>query len=147
MSSDRTRTRARLPDGALAAVVASAAMIAQQVAGKAARDALYLSTFPVETLPAMMATSAVVSLIVVLWLSRLMVRHSPARVVPIAFATSGATLLGMWALSFVAPELVAIALYLHTTLFGAAILSVFWSLVNERFVPHLGRRAVSWIAA
>lgn len=128
------------------ASIASAAMIAQQVAGKAARDALYLSHFDVETLPVMMAGSAVVSLVAMVWLSKLMVRRSPARVVPAAFAFSGGAFLAEWALSFPAPGLAAIALYLHTALFGAVIVSAFWSLINETFVPHTGRNAVAWIA-
>ena len=45
---------------ALATVTASA-MIAQQVAGKAIRDALFLSTFYVKSLPAMMAGGAIAS--------------------------------------------------------------------------------------
>jgi AAA family ATP:ADP antiporter len=138
-------TPTRLPEGSHAGAIAAAAMIAQQVAGKAARDAFYLSTFDVKTLPVIMAASAVVSLIAVLWLSRMMVRHSPARVVPIAFVVSGAAFLAEWALSFPAPRLAAIVLYLHTALFGAAILSAFWSLINETFVPHTGKSAVAWI--
>jgi hypothetical protein len=140
------RTRAGLPEGSHAGAIAAAAMIAQQVAGKAVRDALYLSTFDVETLPVMMAASAVVSLIAVLWLSRMMVRHSPAGIVPVAFVVSGAAFLAEWALSVPAPGLAAIALYVHTALLGAAIVSAFWSLINETFVPHTGRNAVAWIA-
>lgn len=121
-------------------------MIAQQVAGKATRDAFFLATFTVERLPAMIVASAVVSLFAVLWLSRMMVRHTPAKVVPIAFAVSGAGLLAEWGVSFVAPRVTAVALYLHTALFGAVVISAFWSLVNETFAPHSGRRAVSWIA-
>ena len=121
-------------------------MIAQQVAGKATRDALFLSSFRVEDLPAMIVVSAVVSLFAVLWLSRMMVRHTPAKVVPIAFAASGAGLLAEWGVSFVSPRVTAVALYLHTALFGAVVISAFWSLINETFAPHSNRRAVSWIA-
>lgn len=135
-----------LPLGTGVAAVASGAMIAQQVAGKATRDALFLSSFRIEDLPVMIAASAVVSLFAVLWLSRLMVRHTPAKVVPVAFAVSGAGLLAEWAVSFVSPRVTAVVLYLHTALFGAVVISAFWSLVNETFAPHSGRRAVSWIA-
>lgn len=121
-------------------------MIAQQVAGKAVRDALFLSSFRVEDLPAMIVASAVVSLFAALWLSRLMVRHSPAKVVPVAFAVSGAGLIAEWGVSFTAPRITAVALYLHTALFGAVVISAFWSLINETYAPHWGRRAVSWIA-
>lgn len=53
---------ARLPPGPSVAAVPSAAMIAQQVAGKAARDALCLSSFHVRALSVMKAASAVLSL-------------------------------------------------------------------------------------
>ncbi len=49
-------------------------MIAEQVAGKATRDALFLSSFSVRTLPAMMAISAVASILAVLQLSHMMLR-------------------------------------------------------------------------
>jgi AAA family ATP:ADP antiporter len=135
----------RLPAGARSAAIASGAMIAQQVAGKAARDAFFLSSFRVEDLPAMMAASALVSLFAALGLSRLMVRYSPAKVVPVVFAASGTGLLAEWGVSFVAPRITAVALYLHTALFGAVVISAFWSLINETFAPHSGRRAVRWI--
>ena len=120
-------------------------MIAQQVAGKAVRDALFLSSFRVEDLPLMMAAAAVVSLLAALWLSRIMVRHTPSKVVPVMFAANGAGLLAEWGVSFVAPRMAAVALYLHTTLFGAVVISAFWSLINESFAPHSGRRAVRLI--
>jgi ATP:ADP antiporter, AAA family len=136
----------RLPTGARVAAVASGAMIAQQVAGKAARDALFLSNFSVKALPLVMGLSAVASLFVTLWFSRMMLRLTPVKVVPAGFAASAAALLGEWALSSVAPKAAAIALYLHTALFGAAMISAFWSLINETFDPHTGKRAVNWIA-
>ena len=128
-------------------MVASAAMIAQQVAGKAARDALFLSHFPVSALPIMMAVSAMLSVAAVLWLARMMVRYSPARVVPAGFALGGVALLLEWALSFPAPRAAALVLYLHTAVYGAVMISAFWSLINETFDPHTGKRAVTSIAA
>jgi hypothetical protein len=130
----------------MVATIASASMIAQQVAGKAARDAMFLSNFSVTTLPVVMAVAAVLSLGVVIGLSRLIMRHSPARVMPPLFALSAAALLAEWVVSFPAPRIAALALYLHTALFGAAVISAFWSLINEKFDPHSGKRAVSLIA-
>ena len=135
-----------LPAGAVVAAVVSAAMIAQQVAGKAARDALFLSSFKVTALPSMMAASAVLSLFAALWLSKLMVRHSPAKIVPASFAVFGVALLAEWALSFPMPRLAAVVVYFHTALFGASVISAFWSFINEKFDPHTGKRAVTWIA-
>jgi ATP:ADP antiporter, AAA family len=128
------------------ATVVSAAMIAQQVSGKAVRDALFLTSFEVTTLPSMMMAAAVLSLLVVVWFSTLMVRHGPGRVVPVSFAISSVAFLAEWAVSFPAPRVTAVTLYLHTALFGASVISAFWSLMNEKFDPHTGKRAVSWIA-
>src|SRR5579863_6715790 len=96
---------ARLPAGARVAAIASAAMIAQQVAGKATRDAFYLSNFSATTLPPVMGASALVSLFVALWLSRALTRYTPARVVPLGFGAGSAILLATWGLSFAAPRL------------------------------------------
>jgi AAA family ATP:ADP antiporter len=137
----------RLPSRARVAAIASAAMIAQQVAGKATRDALYLSNFSATTLPPVMGVSAVVSLFAALWLSRILMRYTPARVVPLGFGAGAAMLLAMWGLSFSAPRLAAVALYLYTALFGVALISAFWSLINETFDPHASRRAVTAIAS
>ena len=67
----------------LAAILCAAAMIAHQVGGKAVRDALFLSNFPVTALPKMIMVSAVRSILFVLGSSRFMRQHGPARVVPI----------------------------------------------------------------
>jgi len=137
----------QLPTGARVAAIASAAMIAQQVAGKATRDAFYLSNFNVTTLPPVMGASAVVSLVAALWLSRMLSRFTPARVVPLGFGIGSAILLATWALSFSAPRPAAVALYFYTALFSAAMISAFWSLINETFDPHTSRRAVSAITS
>src|SRR5262245_34434342 len=120
-------------------------MIAQQVAGKATRDTLYLVSFDVTTLPAMMAVSALLSVFAALWLSKMMLRHSPRSVVPAVFGVSGGLLLAVWGLSYSFPRVAALAVYLHSALFGAAVISAFWSYVNERFDPHTGKRAIGWV--
>ncbi|PYQ46726.1 MAG: hypothetical protein DMF78_25615, partial [Acidobacteria bacterium] len=79
---------------AAAATLAAGALIAQQVAGKATRDALFLSTFRVSSLPLMMIASALVSALAVLGFSAALSRRSPARVVPAALAAGTALLLG-----------------------------------------------------
>ena len=132
--------------GVHAATAASAAMIAQQVAGKAARDTLFLSNFSVRMLPTMMAMAAVLSLVGVLWLSRVITKHSPARVVPFIFLASAVALVGEFFLSLVAPGVAAVLVYFHTSVFGPAVISSFWSLMNERFDPHTARRAVARVA-
>lgn len=121
-------------------------MIAQQVAGKATRDALFLTSFKVEDLPPMVIASAVLSLCAVLWVAGRLVRHTPAKVVPLVFAVSAAGLLAEWGLAFTMPRVAAVALYFHSAVFGAIVVSAFWSLVTETFRGHSARRAVTWIA-
>ena len=126
----------------IAAMVAAGALIAQQVAGRATRDALFLSTFRVSSLPLVMIAAAIVSAVAVLWFSAALTRRSPARVLPVCLAAGTILLLGEWGLSLVQPRLAAIAVYLHMAAFGATVVSGFWSLVNERFDPHTARRVM-----
>jgi len=117
-------------------------MIAQQVGGKAARDAFFLSQFEVASLPTMMVVSALVSIGVVRWVMGRAARW----LVPRGFAASGLLLLGQWALAPFQPRLVAVALYLHIAVFGSILISGFWSLVTDRFDPHTARRRMGQIA-
>ena len=132
--------------GANWAAATSLTLIAQAVAGKAVRDALFLSNFHAHSLPFAMASAAVLSLVAVLWLSRVMARSSPARILPILFAVSAVGMVLEWALGFALPRVSACLVYFHTALFGPALLTTFWSLINERFDPHTAKRAVARIA-
>jgi hypothetical protein len=129
----------------LAAMLAAGALVAQQVAGRATRDALFLSSFPVSALPLAMIGSAVASALAVLGFSAALSRRSPARVVPLAVAAGTVLLLAEWGLSLVQPRLAAVAVYLHMATFGATVISGFWSLVNERFDPYTARRVMGRI--
>lgn len=129
-----------------AASVASGALIAQLVAGKATRDALFLTHFGIQLLPAAMIGSAVVSTVAVIAVSRALSKHGPGRVVPAMFALAGVCFLLEWALSLRSERAAALAVYLHTAVFSAATGSAFWSLVNERFDPHEAKRRVGTIA-
>ncbi|HEV7503094.1 MAG TPA: hypothetical protein VGQ33_23910, partial [Vicinamibacteria bacterium] len=130
----------------VAAMVAAAALIAQQVVGRATRDALFLSSFRVASLPVVMIAAAVVSLTAVLGFSAVLARRSPARVLPTALALGTVLLLAEWGLCLVQPRAAAIVVYLHLAAFGATVVSGFWSLVNERFDPHTARRVMGDIA-
>ncbi len=132
--------------GTRAAAFTSAALIASQVAGKAARDALFLTSFPVTMLPAVTALSAGLSLAGALWISRVIARRSPATVLPRLFAVSALGLIVEWIVQARAPAMAAVAVYLHMAVFGPLLLTAFWSLVNERFDPHSARHAVGRIA-
>jgi ATP:ADP antiporter, AAA family len=130
-----------------AGALVAAALIAHQVAGKATRDALFLSSFTVETLPFAITISAAVSLVAVGVFARAMARFTPGRVVPWALWTGLALLVAQWGLAGRYPRAAAIALYLHMAFFGATLVSGFWSLVNERWDPHAAKRAIARIGA
>ncbi len=138
------------PDVRLAVVLAAATsmlMIAQQVASKALRDALFLEHFPVSSLPVMMIAAALLSLGMVVGISRLMARFSPTRLVPAMFAISAAMYLVEWIASAYEPRVVAVVVYVHTVTFGASAVSGFWSVISERFDPYVAKRVIRTIAA
>jgi ATP:ADP antiporter, AAA family len=133
--------------GAQMATVTSAILIAQQVAGKATRDALFLSSFRAAALPSVMAGGAVLSLGAIFWLSRLMGRHGPRQIMPVLFALNAVALISAWTLGLSSPRAAAVVVYLQMAAFSPAMISTFWSLINERFDPHHGKRAVARVAA
>jgi ATP:ADP antiporter, AAA family len=128
-----------------AAAFTAGLLIAQQVASRAVRDAIFLSAFRVRSLPLVMGASAIAALAGAEALSRLQAQRSPSRVVPAAAVLSSALLACWWALGLAFPRPAAVLLYLHVAAFGGALVSGFWSLVNERFDPYTARRAVGFI--
>jgi hypothetical protein len=131
----------------LVAPLTAAALLAQQVASNALRDALFLSWFPVTTLPYFMAISAVLAVPAAESSGRLLARFGPARLVPTVFGLSGALFLTEWALIGAQPRGASALLYVHASVFGAIAISVFWSLLNERFDPHSAKPLMARIAA
>jgi ATP/ADP translocase len=128
-------------------VLASTVMIALQVAAKATRDALFITSFGVSLLPRMVVTAAVLSMFLTLWLARRLAQQGPATLVPRLFAGSAIMLAVEWLLTFVSLRPAAFLVYLHITAFGALLISAFWALVNESFDPRSARRAVGLITA
>lgn len=131
----------------LAATAVSLAMIAFQIAAKATRDALFLSSFDVATLPAMVMASAAVSIGLAIGAARWMSTTPPARLIPRLFALSAGLLLLEWWLVARFRPLVAVVVYLHCGALGAVLISGFWSIVNERFDPRTAKREVNRIVA
>jgi len=131
----------------LFALFAATVMIAQQVAGKATRDALFLSNFDVTNLPKVVSAAAIASMAGVLVMSRLLAHISPIRVVPFVFGLSALLFTGEWLLLDYQPHIASIVLYLHMAVFGAILISGFWSIINERFDPHSAKQRVARIAA
>lgn len=128
-------------------MLAAAALIGQQVAARATRDALFLTHHDVSRLPIAMAAAAVLSLAAVLATSGAMTRWPPGRVVPAALAFSAVLLVLEWLVSMVSAPAAAVALYLHVAVFGATLVSGFWLLLGERFDPHSAKRALGPVGA
>ena len=142
LNPDRTQTTATT-----FALLTATIIIAQQVAGKATRDALFLSHFDVTQLPKIVIAAAVLSMAAVLFTARLLTVFGPARVVPRAFGASAVLFVGEWVLFGSHPEVAAVLLYLHMAIFGAILISGFWSVVNERFDPHTAKQTIARVAA
>jgi ATP:ADP antiporter, AAA family len=122
-------------------------MIAQQIASKAVRDGFFLSAFDVTALPFATLAGAAVSFAAALWLGRFIATFSPAAAVPVLFAGNGLLFLLESAMVPHAPRLVAGALYLHVAAFGGAVVSGFWSVINERFDPYTAKKVMGRIAS
>ena len=131
----------------LAATLAAAAMIAQQVIGKATRDALFLSHHSVKHLPFAIIAGAIVSGVVVVLMTRMIRRWGPARVVPAAFVLHALVMLLEWLAAQRFEPQVALVVYVHTASVGATIISAFWSVVSESFDPHTAKLVVGRIGA
>ena len=129
------------------APVTALAMLAVQVGSNATRDALFLSSFSVTTLPWFVAAAAVVTFLAAHGTGSLLARYGPRRIVPATFALGG-VLFGAeaWLLQ-PRPATAAVVLYFHGTVLGAIATSTFWSLLNERFDPHSAKGLFSRVAA
>ncbi len=127
------------------AAVTGFAVVAAFVAGKAARDAMFLTSFQITLLPMFAAISAIVTIPLVLVVARRMTAAGPARLVPIVYATSTALLVLEWLLSSHFPHVAGAAAFLHLGAVGPILVSGFWSTVNERFDPRTAKRNIARI--
>ncbi len=146
MTARRLGTNPSVP-GASLAVATAFAMIAYQVGAKATRDALFLSSYPVSTLPAMTIAAAIFSVAMAFLAARALSSYGPERVIPAGFLGSAVLLLLEWMMTGFWPRAAAVAVYLHYGGLGALLISGFWSLLNERFDPRTAKRAVGRVAA
>jgi ATP:ADP antiporter, AAA family len=140
------RTKSSVKQTVLLAALGSAAVIGHLVIAKAARDALFLSTFDVDHLPRATIGAALASLVSALAMARAMTRRGPVPVLTFALAASALLHGAEWSLLRMNPGAAAVLLYVHTALFGATTLSAFWSVINETFDPHTAKRQLSRIA-
>ena len=101
-------------------MLSAAAVTAQFVSGKAARDALFLSSLDFTALPAMLVATSVCSLLLVAANARGTRRIPLASLVPACFVASGVLFLCEWLLRSRAPSITAVVVYLHISERGAA---------------------------
>src|SRR4051794_32984355 len=127
--------------------VAAGLMMAQQIAGKAARDGLFLMHYGPNRLPGMIAAAAGFAVAFSLLNGRLMRRLAPRFIIPWALGLSGVLQISEWWLLGVSPGIAAIVIYLHMAGVGAVLLSTFWSMLNEEFDPREAKSKFGKIAA
>lgn len=130
----------------VAALLGSAAGGGQYVAGRAARDAIFLTNFEASSLPAMISVTAIVSIALVLATSKALKLVSPVNWVPVAFGGMSVLILADWALAASAPKPAAWILFLLISGIGPMLGSGFWLIVSERFDPHTAKKVFGQIA-
>jgi len=136
------------PDSAiLKAMICAGLVTAQFVAGKAARDALFLSNLDVTTLPAMVFVTAGFSILLVVLNAKWLRNVSPVTFVPLLFTGSAVLLLLEWALVAAAPVVAGVVVYLHVSGAGPMLGSSFWLVATERFDPRTAKRRFGQITA
>jgi AAA family ATP:ADP antiporter len=128
-------------------MLAATLMIAQHIAGKATRDALFLTHFEVSHLPKVMMLGAAVSVAAVLLMSRLLPRYGPARLMPPLYLASTLLLGVQWFLADLMPQAAAVALYIHVSALNSILISGFWSVINERFDPYAAKKIIPKLTA
>ena len=117
-------------------MAAAAFMLAHQVAGKAARDAIFFGQFTPQDLPKMVVAGALCAILLSFGFSRLLAVAGPRLVVPVSFLISGMLHAAEWVALPWAPAVTAVAIYLHIVGLGAILLSGFWALASELFDPR-----------
>jgi AAA family ATP:ADP antiporter len=121
-------------------MLCAAAVTGQFVAGKATRDALFLTSLSFHALPMMLIAASVCSILLVALHSRWAPRVAPTSMIQILSAASGALFLVEWVVRFRAPAATATLLFLHTSAMGPLLTSGFWLIATERFEPRTAKR-------
>src|SRR5262249_7665470 len=127
------------------ATMSALVVISAFVAGKAARDAILLSRFSIQSFPLFVGLSAALSLPVIIVAGKWMTRYGPARLMPALNAASGVAALLEWLLIGSYPRPIAVLVFFHLNTASAVMVSGFWSIVNERFDIHTAKRHIGRI--
>jgi hypothetical protein len=128
------------------AMMCAGAVTAQFVGGKATRDALFLGSLNYTALPVMVIATAACSMVFVVLNSAAARRAAPAALVPTYFASSGVLFMAEWLLTFRAPAIAAVIVYLHISGAGPVLGSGFWLIASERFDPRTAKKRFGQIA-
>jgi hypothetical protein len=92
-----------------------ATLIAQQVASNAIRDGLFLTWFPVTTLPYFITASAILAVPAAESSGRLLALFGPGRVVPVILGVNAVWFLTEWTLLGDLPRGATVLVYLHAS--------------------------------
>jgi len=147
MSSGPVPSRRSSSGLMVTAMICAGAVTGQFVGGKATRDALFLASIDFTALPTMVIATSAASILLVAANSRAIRRLSPRRFVPACFAASSALFIVEWLLTFRAPAVAAVLVYLHISGAGPVLGSGFWLITSERFDPRTAKRRFGQIAA
>jgi hypothetical protein len=138
---DAKHTRALV----IAATTCAVVVLASQLAGKAARDAIFLQRFAVTNLPLLLAVSSALSIGFTFMVARKLRSGIPVRVIQIANVVSAVLMVVEWQLLPYFPRPIALVVFMHQTLIGPILVSGFWSVVSECFDPRTARRVLGTI--
>jgi ATP/ADP translocase len=116
------------------------------VLARSLREALYLTSFPIESLPYITAAVALLSVPAVGIFVRLLSRHHPKRVLMATAAVLAAGLLVLWPFSIGRPTAV-VAFYIWTALGTVLLTSGFWVVTSELFAIRGAKRLFGLIGA
>jgi hypothetical protein len=130
----------------MTAMACAAVVMAQFVAAKATRDALFLTSLGYTALPTMLMLAAVCSIALVAAHGRWAGRFGSARFVPALFLVSGLLFVGEWLTRAATPGIIATVVYLHVSAVGPLLTSSFWLIASEGFDPRTAKRRFGQIA-
>ena len=97
------------PSILLPAVAGAALMMAHHVASRSVRDALFLSSYSVSSLPAMMMVASLFSIALVVPFSVAITRFTPALTAPVSFAASTGFYGVVWSVLDQSPRTTAVS--------------------------------------
>jgi ATP:ADP antiporter, AAA family len=131
----------------LNAMCCAAAVTAQFIAGKALRDALFLTSVSAASLPMMLVTTSVVSIVLVGASARFSERLRPSVFVPGLFLANALLFIVEFLLRPHAPQATAVIVYLHVSGVGPLLTSGFWLISSELFDPRTAKKSFGRIGA